>query len=90
MLVKGHQSGRAENDILIKLIKIVFAEFELGAERKLLLAGLAHLFERAAVTGRDLAAVFQEHSDPRRIADTDANDSDAFIADRVDILRKGQ
>ena len=86
VLVKGQQSRRTENDILVKPLEIVLAELQLRAEGAQRRSLLAHLFFAALVAGGHAAAGAQQQLQPGAIAHADADDGDAFVTDGRNIF----
>ena len=79
MLVKGHEPGRPEYNVLIKVLKIILAETKLCAHGLELLALLAHFLHGTFIAGGHVAAVIQQQLNKRLIADAYAYDRDPFV-----------
>ena len=79
MLVKRHKTRRAENEIKVKLLKIVLAEAELCAEPRKSIKFFAELLRGPLIAGRHVAAGFKQLFYKRRVAHSDADNAYAFV-----------
>ena len=79
VLVKRHEPGRSEYNVLIEMLKIILTETKLRAHSLELLALFAHFLHGTFIAGGHMAAVLQQQLNKRLIADAYAYDRDPFI-----------
>ena len=85
----GQHARRAEDDIKVQMLQIVCAEDKLCALRRGLIPGRTKLRALAPVAHGHVTAVLQQHTHERLIAHAEADDTDALVAQVVNIIRKG-
>ena len=78
MLVKRHETGRAEYNIMVKPVKVLFPQLELCAHVDKLQTLHAHIGEGALVADSHVAAAAQQKPDERGVAHAHADNGDAF------------
>ena len=90
MRIKGHQSRRAEQDILVQMLQIIRSQLQLGAHGLQALGLAFHLAAGAHVAGRHITAAGEQQLEQREIADADADDRDPLGPDALHIFQKSQ
>ena len=71
------------------MLEIVRTKGEFRALRRGLISGRAELRALAPVAHGHVTAIAQQHAHERLIAHAEADDTDALVAQVVDIIRKG-
>ena len=88
MRIERHESRRAEDDVLMQIVKIRLPEAELHAHFEQLLPFTLQRVKTALIAGGDVTAVPGEQLYERGVAYADADHGNALAFNRVYVFRK--
>ena len=88
MRIERHESRRAEDDVLMQIVKIRLPEVELHAHSEQLLPFALQCVKAALIAGCDVAAILGKQLYERGVAHADADHGNALAFNRVYVFRK--